>query len=225
MAGMAEMVVNGVSTRKVEKIMEELCGTSFSKSTVSNLCKDLSKDVEEFRQRPLNGPYPFLTVDATYFKVRENHSIISKAFMIAYGTNSQRNREILEFNIYPEESTSTWRDFLDSLKKRGLYGTLLVTSDAHGGIKAALQKEFPEVPWQRCQFHFTKNISELAPKKYQAGIRAEINELFQAKTMKEAIQKRDEILASYGEKAPRAMACLEDGFENAMTVMVLPKGM
>ena len=77
MAGMAEMVVNGVSTRKVEKIMEELCGTSFSKSTVSNLCKDLSKDVEEFRQRPLNGPYPFLTVDATYFKVRENYRIIS----------------------------------------------------------------------------------------------------------------------------------------------------
>jgi putative transposase len=88
-AGMAEMVVNGVSTRKVEKVVQEICGTSFSKSTVSNLCKDLYKDVEAFRTRPLNGPYPFLTVDATYFKVRENHRIISKAFMIAYGTNSQ----------------------------------------------------------------------------------------------------------------------------------------
>ena len=224
-AGMAEMVVNGVSTRKVEKVMEELCGTSFSKSTVSNLCKDLSKDVEAFRNRSLNGPYPFLTVDATYFKVRENHRIISKAFMIAYGTNSYGNREILGFNIYPEESTNTWRDFLDSLKKRGLYGTLLVTSDAHGGIKAALQKELPEAAWQRCQFHFTKNIGELTPKKYQAGLRAEVNELFQAKTMKEAIEKRDEILASYSEVAPRAMACLEEGFEDAMTVMVLPKGM
>ena len=224
-AGMAEMVVNGVSTRKVEKIMEELCGTSFSKSTVSNVCKDLSKDVEAFRNRPINGPYPFLTVDATYFKVRENHRIVSKAFFIAYGTNSQRNREILGFNIYPQESTSNWRDFLDSLKKHGLYGTLLVTSDAHGGLKAALQKEFPEAPWQRCQFHFTKNISELAPKKYQAGIRAELNELFQSKTMKEAIEKRDEILRSYGEVASRAMECLEEGFEDAMTVMILPKGM
>lgn len=83
---------------------------------------------------------------------------------------------------------------LDSLKKRGLYGTLLVTSDAHGGIKAALQKELPEAAWQRCQFHFTKNIGELTPKKYQAGLRAEVNELFQAKTMKEAIEKRDNSL-------------------------------
>jgi len=106
-AGMAEMVVNGVSTRKVEKVVQEICRTSFSKSTVSNLCKDLYKDVEAFRTRPLNGPYPFLTVDATYFKGRENHRIISKAFMIAYGTNSQGVREILGFNIYPEESTST----------------------------------------------------------------------------------------------------------------------
>lgn len=163
-AGMAEMVVNGVSTRKVEKVVQEICGTSFSKSTVSNLCKDLYKDVEAFRTRPLNGPYPFLTVDATYFKVRENHRIISKAFMIAYGTNSQGVREILGFDIYPEESTTTWMDFLEGLKKRGLYGPLMITSDAHGGIKAALQRQFPEAPWQRCQFHFSKNIAELAPK-------------------------------------------------------------
>lgn len=145
--------------------------------------------------------------------------------MIAYGTKQLwKSREIVGFNIYPEESTNTWRDFLDSLKKRCLYGTLLVTSDAHGGIKTALQKELPEAAWQRCQFHFTKNIGELTPRKYQAGLRAEVNEL-QAKSMKEAIEKRDEFLASYSEVAPRAMACLEEGFEDAMTVMVLPKGM
>ena len=91
---MAEMVVNGVSTRKVSKIMETLCGTSFSKSAVSDVCKDLDKDVKEFRNRPLVGDYPFLTVDATYFKVRENSRIISKAFMIAYGTNAGGHREI-----------------------------------------------------------------------------------------------------------------------------------
>ena len=208
-----------------ENYSREICGTSFSKSTVSNLCKDLYKDVEAFRTRPLNGPYPFLTVDATYFKVRENHRIISKAFMIAYGTNSQGVREILGFDIYPEESTTTWMDFLEGLKKRGLYGPLMITSDAHGGIKAALQRQFPEAPWQRCQFHFSKNIAELAPKKYQVALRADLNALFQAKTMQEAVQKRDDILESYGDVAERAMKCLEDGFEDAMTVLLLPIGM
>lgn len=224
-AGMAEMVVNGVSTRKIEKVVRTICGTSFSKSTVSNLCKDLSKDVEAFRNRPLTGPYPFLTVDATYFKVRENHRIVSKAFMIAYGTNNKGDREILGFDIYSEESTTTWMDFLEGLKKRGLWGILMVTSDAHGGIKAAVQRLYPDACWQRCQFHFSKNISELAPKKYQVGIRTELTELFHSKDMKEAVKKRDEILESYSDVAPKAMACLESGFEDAMTVMLLPVGM
>ena len=93
-ASMAEMVVNGVSTRKVSKVMETLCGTSFSKSAVSDVCKDPDKTVKEFRNRPLAGDYPFLTVDATYFMVRENSRVISKAFMIAYGTNAEGHREI-----------------------------------------------------------------------------------------------------------------------------------
>ena len=111
-ASMAEMVVNGVSTRKVSRVMETLCGTSFSKSTVSEVCKDLDKAVAEFRTRSLEGEYPFLTVDATYFKVRENSRIISKAFMIAYGTNAQGHREILGFGVYVNESAATWTDFL-----------------------------------------------------------------------------------------------------------------
>jgi len=116
-------------------------------------------------------------------------------------------------------------DFLKGLKKRGFYGPLMITSDAHGGIKAALQMQFPEAPWQRRQFHFSKNIVDLAPKKYQAGLRSELNALFQAKTLKEAIQKRDDILESYGDVAERAMKCLEDGFEDTMTVLLLPIGM
>lgn len=149
--------------------------------------------------------------------------------MIAYGTNSQGVREILGFDIYPEESTVTWMDFLEGLKKRGLYGPLIITSDAHGSIKAALQRQFPETPWQRCQFHFSKNIVELAPKKYQAGLQFELNALFQAKNLKEAIQKQDDILQSYGDEAEKSMKCLEDGFEDgfedAMTVLLLPIGM
>lgn len=221
-AGMAEMVVNGVSTRKVSRVMETLCGTSFSKSAVSDVCKDLDKAVKEFRTRPLEGDYPFLTVDATYFKVRENSRVISKAFMIAYGTNAEGHREILGFGVYANESSATWTDFLLGLKKRGLTGLLMVTSDAHDGILNAIGKVFPTVPWQRCQFHFIRNITDKAPKKYQAGLRTELQELFNCKTLAEARKIRDRIMEDYRDVAEPAVTCLDEGFESAMTVMLLP---
>ena len=224
-ASMAEMVVNGVSTRKVSRVMETLCGTSFSKSTVSEVCKDLDKAVAEFRTRSLEGEYPFLTVDATYFKVRENSRIISKAFMIAYGTNAQGYREILGFGVYANESAATWTDFLMGLKKRGLTGVLMITSDAHEGILAAIGKVFPTVPWQRCQFHFIRNIMEKAPKKYQTGLRAELQEMFNCKSIAEARKIRDRIIEDYREAAEAAVSCLDDGFESSMTVMLLPVGL
>jgi len=222
---MAEMVVNGVSTRKVTKVMETLCGTSFSKSTVSEVCKDLDKAVAEFRTRPLEEEYPFLTVDATYFKVRENSRIISKAFMIAYGTNVQGHREILGFGVYANESSATWTDFLMGLKKRGLTGVLMITSDAHEGILNAIGKVFPTVPWQRCQFHFSRNITDKAPKKYQAGLRAELQEMFNSKCTAEARKIRDRIIEEYRDVAESAVSCLDEGFESAMTVMLLPVGL
>lgn len=221
-AGMAEMVVNGVSTRKVSRVMETLCGTSFSKSAVSDVCKDLDKAVKEFRNRPLEGDYPFLTVDATYFKVRENSRVISKAFMIAYGTNAEGHREIIGFGVYANESSATWTDFLLGLKKRGLTGLLMITSDAHDGILNAIGKVFPTVPWQRCQFHFIRNITDKAPKKYQAGLRTELQELFNCKTLTEARKLRDRIMEDYRDVAESAVTCLDEGFESAMTVMLLP---
>ena len=221
-AGMAEMVVNGVSTRKVARVMETLCGTSFSKSAVSDVCKDLDKAVKEFRNRPLEGDYPFLTVDATYFKVRENSRVISKAFMIAYGTNTEGHREILGFGVYENESSATWTDFLLGLKKRGLTGLLMITSDAHDGILSAIGKVFPTVPWQRCQFHFIRNITDKAPKKYQAGLQTELQELFNCKTLTEARKLRDRIMEDYRDVAESAVTCLDEGFESAMTVMLLP---
>ena len=114
---MAEMVVSGVSTRKAAKVIETLCGTSVSKSAVSDVCKDFDHEVETFRNRPIEGNYPFLTVDATYFKVRENRRVVLKALMIAY---DDRKREILGFSAYRNESRETWKDFLTGLKKRGL---------------------------------------------------------------------------------------------------------
>ena len=222
---MAEMVVNGVSTRKVSRVIESLCGTSVSKSSVSEINKNLDKEVESFRNRPLEGRYPFLTVDATYFKVRENNRVISKALMIAYGTNEQGHREILGFAAYRNESKDTWQDFLKSLKKRGLKGVIMITSDAHEGIIHAISEVFPTVPWQRCQFHFSKNVVDKTPKKYQTGIRAELQEMFACNTLKEARNKKDQIIQEYQDVAETAMSCLDEGFESAMTAMILPRGM
>lgn len=206
-------------------VIETLCGTSVSKSQVSEVCQDLDQEVEAFRNRPIEGIYPFLTVDATYFKVRENGRVVSKALMIAYGTNDDGRREILGFSAYRNESRETWKDFLTGLKKRGLCGLMMITSDAHDGITNAAREVFPDVPWQRCQFHFSKNIADKAPKKEQAGLRAELQEMFHCKKLEDARQKRDQILADYQESASSAMECLDEGFESAMTVMTLPEGM
>ena len=222
-AAMAEMVVNGVSTRKVSKVMETLCGTSYSKSAVSEVCKELDKEVKAFKDRPLTGKYPFLAVDATYFKVRENHRIISKAFMTAIATSEDGLQEVVGFGIYPRESAETWKDFMKSLRRRGLDGVLIITSDAHEGIRKAITEVFPEVPWQRCQFHFSRNVSDKAPKKVQAGLRAELQEMFHAESIEEARRKRDEIIRDYQDVAEKAMECLEEGFESSMTVLSLPK--
>ena len=220
---MAEMVVNGVSTRKVSQVMETLCGKTYSKSTVSEACKELDKRVREFRERPLTGEYPFLTVDATYFKVRDNGRIISKAFMIAYATNSEGQREIIGFGIYANESKQTWNAFLKSLKDRGLHGVKMITSDAHEGILNAISKIFPEAAWQRCQFHFSRNIIDKMPKKYQKGLSAELQEMFNCKTLGEARKRKDAIIADYNDIAEEAMNCLDEGFESAMSIMVLPQ--
>ena len=224
-ACMVEMVVNGVSTRKVSKVVETLCGTTYSKSAVSELCKDLDTKVTEFRTRELIKEYPFLTIDATYFKVRENHRIISKAFMIAYATDDQGLREIIGCSVYAAESKETWRSFLKDLKSRGLKGVLMITSDAHEGLRDAICKEFPNVPWQRCQFHFSKNITGKAPKKYQAGLRSELVEMFNCQTISEARKKRDSIIQDYQDIAEAATSCLDSGFESAMTNMALPRNL
>ena len=219
---MAEMCVNGVSTRKVSQVMETLCGKSFSKSTVSEACKELDEKVREFRERPLTGEYPFITIDATYFKIRENSRVISKALMIAYATNSEGYREIIGFGAYRNESKETWNAFLKDLKTRGLIGVRMITSDAHEGIIDAITKQFPDVPWQRCQFHFSRNITQKTPAKYQKGLASELQEMFNCKTIQDARKRRDEIIADYKDVAEEAMTCLEEGFEDAMTVMVLP---
>lgn len=220
---MAEMVVCGVSTRKVATVVETLCGTTYSKSMVSEVCKELDFAVSAFKNRPLEDTYPFVLVDATYFKVRENHRIISKALMIAYATTKTGSREVIGFDVYDNESKDTWYAFINSLKDRGLNGLKVITSDAHEGIIYALSKLFPTVAWQRCQTHFSRNIIEKTPVKYQKGLHSELLEMYNAKTVEAARQKRDQIINDYEDIAPRAMQCLDEGFESVMTVMSLPE--
>ena len=220
---MMEMVVQGVSTRKVTNVVEELCGTSFSKSTVSELCKRLDEGISQFKNRQLKAAYPSVIVDAKYLKVRENHRIVSKAFMVAMGITKDGKREILGFETYEDESGSTWTNFLSSLKSRGLTDVDTITSDAHSGLIAALKEVYPEVAWQRCQYHFQKNILWETPKKEQTGLQTELREMFTSETMEDARKRRDEIIADYSEVAPKAMEILDDGFEDAMTVMMLPE--
>lgn len=220
---MMEMVIQGVSTRKVTNVVEELCGTGFSKSTVSELCKQLDESINQFKNRQLKATYPFVIVDAKYLKVRENHRIVSKAFMVAMGITTEGQREIIGFDTYENESEATWGKFLSSLKDRGLADVNMITSDSHSGLIAALKGIFPEVAWQRCQYHFQKNILRETPKKAQAGLQTELREMFTVKAMKEARKLRDEIINDYKDIAPKAMEILDDGFEAAMTVMMLPE--
>ena len=222
---MAEMVVNGVSTRKVATVMETLCGKEFSKSTVSEACKELDKKVKEFKDRPLVDEYPFVSVDATYFRVRENHRIVSKALFIAYAFNIKGVREIIGFEAYPSETKEYWEDFMRKLQKRGLRGINMFISDSHEGIKYAFCKVYPLVPWQRCQHHFLKNIVDSVPKTYRLGISSELVSMFNSKTIEEARTKKDEIIRDYKDIAEKAMNCLDEGFEDAMTVMVFPEKM
>ena len=155
---MMEMVINGVSTRKVQNITEELCGTKFSKSTVSNLCKNLDPVVQAFKNRPLSNHYPFVMVDALYLKVRAEGRVQSRGLLIAVGINENGNGEIIGFDIANSESETSWGDFFKKLKDRGLKDVHMITSDDHKGLVKAINKHFQGTTWQRCQTHFSKNM-------------------------------------------------------------------
>ena len=221
-AAMMEMVCQGVASRNVQNITEQLCGRTFSKSMVSEICKKVSIPVEAFRNRPLNNLYPFVFLDAIYFKERGEGRAVSKAFMVALAINQEGYKEILGFNVYSKESFDTWRDFLVGLKKRGLTGIDLITSDAHAGLVQAIQEIFPSVPWQRCQFHFKKNILDKVKKKDIDVVSARLRDMFEATSLEEARKLRDELIDEYQDAAKDAMGILDEGFEDSMAVHALP---
>lgn len=219
---MMEMVVQGVSTRKVRAITEELCGTSFSKSTISALCSALDPAVEAFRNRPLEKWYPFVMVDATFTKVREGGQVRSKGLLVALGVNAEGNREVLGFRCEDSESEAGWAGFFNSLKDRGLSEVDLVISDSHKGLVQAVRKCFQGATWQRCQTHFSRNVLEVCPKKLKPELHESLRSMYGADDYKTAVLIRDHIAGRFLESAPKAVETLEEGFEDVMAVLSLP---
>lgn len=219
-----EMVIHGVSTRKVSAITEELCGTSFSKSTVSELCQQLDPLIEAWRNRPLDRQvFPFVLVDALYVKVREDGRVRSRGLLLATGVNKEGIREILGLQVSDTESNSSWGTFFETLKGRGLHGVDLVVSDSHSGLVQAIQEHFQGATWQRCQTHFMRNILDASPKALKEDIRGHVRSLFDAPDPETARLLLNQTLETYEEKATRAMAILEAGFDDATAVLSLPQ--
>ncbi|OFS64398.1 IS256 family transposase [Nosocomiicoccus sp. HMSC09A07] len=222
---LTEMVVNGVSTRKVTNIVEQIVGESVSKSFISNTMKRLDPEIEAFSKRSLTQKeYPFVSVDAMYIKVRENHQVVSKAVYIALGTTSEGFREVLGFQVANEESEMDWREFLRMLKTRGLTQPELITSDSHIGLKKAIRKEFPGTPWQRCTVHFLRNIIQTMPKKNTSEERFLLRQIFHTSTPQHAREAKDRFI-QYVADNPRynkSIEILEEGFEDSIQYSIFP---
>lgn len=219
-----EMVVNGVSTRKVSQITEELCGTHFSKSTVSELCQQLDPIVEAWNGRPLaNGQFPFVLVDAMYLKVREEGRVRSRGVMIAVGVNTDGYREILGLMTGDTESEASWGEFFGWLKQRGLRGVDIITSDDHRGLVRAIRQHFQGVTWQRCQTHFMRNVLDATPKSQKDKVYNRVRAILDAPDLETARMLFAQTLEAFEEKAPKATRVLESGFDDVTAVLALPE--
>ncbi|WP_156645371.1 IS256 family transposase [Lentibacillus sp. JNUCC-1] len=222
---MVEMVVNGVSTRKVSKVVEQLCGEKVSKSMVSDLTKELDPIIKEWSERPLSTDYyRYVYVDATYIKVREFHKVVSKAVYIALGVNSNDEREIIGFKVSGVESKANWSDFFESLISRGLHAPKLIISDAHEGLKSAVQEKFLGSSWQRCTVHFIKNITDAMPKKDSAEARHHLKEIFKAQSIDISRMLKEEFITKFGDdkKYQKAINVLDEGYEDAVQFYTEP---
>jgi transposase-like protein len=173
-----EAYVQGVSTRRVDELVQALGMTGISKSQVSRLCRELDAEVERFRARKLEGPYPYLWVDATFVKVREGGRVVSQAVVIAIGVSAAGQREVLGLDVGPSEDGAFWLQFLRSLVARGLGGVQLVISDAHQGLKGAIAAVLQGASWQRCRVHFVRNALALVPKSAAQMVAATIRTVF-----------------------------------------------
>ena len=219
-----EMVLQGVSTRKVGKVTEELCGASFSKSMVSELCKELQIRVDAWNERPLEGQeYPFVIVDAMVIKVRKEEKVRSVSALIVSGINTEGFREILGMRLGDSETEVTWREIFQWLKDRGLRGVDYVVSDAHKGLIAAVQRCFQGVVWQRCQVHFMRNVLGHTSRRHQKAMITGLKKILGAYDRLDAKKAFEDLAEELTCKADSALQVLEEGLEDALAVLGLPE--
>ena len=224
--GMLEMVVNGVSTRKVSNVVETLCGQRVSKSFVSSLTAKLDPIVNQWANRPLNIMYyKYLFMDAMYIKVRENRKVVSKAVYIATAINAENRREVIGLRVDAQESKKGWQTFIQYLKNRGLQSPKLIVSDAHEGLKQAIQQEFTGTSWQRCSVHFKRNIFDQVPKKGMQQFKLDVRQIFQALDIESAREEKEQVVNKYEDepKLEKALETLENGFDSAVQFMNEPE--
>lgn len=215
---MMEAYINGVSTRNITKIVEALSGESVSKSTISEVMKNIDPDIQEWASRPItNHQYKYVFVDAMYIKVKENNKIVSKGVYTAMGINELRQREIIGFKISNQESEKAWSEFFEDLRMRGLTTPELIISDAHSGLIKSIKSQFIDSSWQRCTFHFLKNIVERFPKKNSEDAKLLLISIFKAPTYQHALQLKEELITKYqnNPKYSEALNILDQGFEDA----------
>ena len=220
-----EMYLNGVSTRKVTSITEELCGASFSKSTVSQLCTELEARVGAWNDRPLHDKrYPFLVMDAVVIKVRRDEAVRSTSALIVIGISEEGTREILGIRLGESETEETWEDIFCWLKGRGLQGVDYVISDSHVGLVKALRRNFQGTCWQRCQVHFMRNVLGLTPKAQKDEMSLWLKRILHADSQAVARQNFEQLCeAMEGKRVEKALNTLEDGLEDAISVLRLPE--
>lgn len=221
-ASIAEMYVNGISTRKVQNVIEQLCGLEISSSDVSRATKLLDEELAKWRNRPL-GFYKYLFLDAQYEKVRHEGRVIDNAVLIAIGIGEDGRRDILGISAKLSEHEAHWRSFLQDLQSRGLHGVELITSDAHPGLKAAKKAVFPSVAWQRCQFHLQQNAQSYVPKRaLKEQVAFDIRSIFNASSQNEAERLLKLTVQKYNNQAPELAKWMVDNLPEGFTFFTFP---
>jgi putative transposase len=220
---LTEMYVQGVSTRKVKAVTEELCGHEFSASTISRMNQSLDKELDEFAKRRLEDAYPYLILDARYEKVREGGVIRSQAVMIAIGIDWEGRRCVLAVELANRESASSWKDFVLGLRQRGLNGVELVVSDDHAGLRAAIREVLAEAAWQRCYVHFLRNALDHLPRKADDECMTELRWIYDRRTIEEARQDWAAWLKKWGKRYQKLCDWIEANIEETLTFYRLPR--
>ena len=218
-----EAYVHGVSTRKVDELVKALGMAGISKSRVSELCEELDEEVERFRGRPLEGLYPYVWLDATYLKARQDGRVAATAVVIAVGVNAKTGeREVLGLDVGPSEDGAFWTSFLRSLVARGLSGVRLVTSDSHRGLKGAIEAVLQGASWQRCRVHFMRNALSLVPRAAQQMVGATIRTVFAQPDAAGAHQQWRKVADGFRVRFPKLAELMDEAEEDVLAYASFP---